>query len=69
MKEGYYWIVHNKIRQIAYYTDGKTEDMLSGKMVDGIWHLTRGMDLCNNEEVLILTGPLPPPQTSGLNII
>lgn len=61
MKEGYYWIDHNKLRQIAYYTDETTEDMLSGEQIYGVWHLTRGMDLCNNNEVVILSGPLPPP--------
>ena len=61
MKEGYYWINHNNLRQIAYYTDEKTEDMLSGELIYGVWHLTRGMDLCNNYEVEILSGPLLPP--------
>ncbi|MEB7502402.1 hypothetical protein NGC23_19720 [Leclercia pneumoniae] len=61
MKEGYYWIDHNKLRQVAYYTDENTEDMISGESIRGVWHLTRGMDLCNNYEVVILSGPIPPP--------
>jgi hypothetical protein len=61
MKEGFYWIVHNKIKQIAYFTNEKTEDMLSGEIIFGVWHLTRGMDLCNNNEVVVISGPLLPP--------
>lgn len=61
MKEGYYWIKHNECVQIAYYSHGQTEDMLSGKIISGVWHLTHGFDLCNNGEAIVLKGPLPPP--------
>jgi hypothetical protein len=61
MKEGYYWIRHNECVQIAYYSHGQTEDMLTGKIISGVWHFTQGFDLCHNGEAIVLKGPLPPP--------
>ncbi|MEG5381904.1 hypothetical protein UXP03_00475 [Enterobacter hormaechei] len=61
MKEGYYWIKHNDCVQIAYFSHGKTEDMVTGKIIRGVWHLTRGYDLCHNGEAVVLEGPISPP--------
>ncbi|HCR1047878.1 TPA: hypothetical protein OMU10_003911 [Enterobacter hormaechei] len=61
MKEGYYWIQHNGVVQVAYYTNGITEDLESGQKIIGVWHLTIGDDLCHNGEAEILEGPLSPP--------
>ncbi|MEM0706463.1 hypothetical protein AAGT82_18840 [Enterobacter quasihormaechei] len=61
MKEGYYWIRHNECVQIAYYSHGKTEDMLTGKIIHGVWHLFHGFDICDNGEAIVLTGPIAPP--------
>lgn len=62
MKEGFYWIQHNGRAQVAYYTDGETEDLQTGRIVKGIWHLTQGDDICDNGEAETLAGPLTPPQ-------
>lgn len=40
MKEGFYWIQHNGVVQVAYYTDGVTEDLETGQTINGVWHLT-----------------------------
>ncbi len=61
MKEGFYWIQHNGRVQVAYYTDGETEDLRTGRIVRGIWHLTQGYDICDDGEAEILAGPLMPP--------
>lgn len=61
MKEGFYWIRHNGRVQVAYYTDGETEDLQTGRIVRGIWHLTRGFDICDDGEAEVLQGPLMPP--------
>nr|WP_237658075.1 hypothetical protein [Enterobacter cancerogenus] len=61
MKEGYYWIRHNECVQIAYYSHGKIEDMLTGKIIHGVWHLFHGFDICDNGEAIVLTGPIAPP--------
>lgn len=61
MKEGYYWIQHNGVIQVAYYTEGVTEDLETGNTIHGIWHLTIGDDICNDVEAEILAGPLTPP--------
>lgn len=61
MKEGFYWIQHNGIVQVAYYTDGITEDLETGQTITGAWHLTRGDDICDNGEAEVLAGPLSPP--------
>ena len=37
MKEGYYWIRHNDCVQIAYFSHGKTEDMVTGKIIIDIY--------------------------------
>lgn len=61
MKEGYYWIQHNGVVQVAYYTNGITEDLESGQIIFGVWHLTIGDDLCHNGEAEVIEGPLNPP--------
>jgi len=47
--------------QVALYTDGETEDLRTGQIVRGTWHLTQGYDICNDGEAEVLQGPLPPP--------
>ncbi|EBP4000854.1 hypothetical protein HB034_001205 [Salmonella enterica subsp. diarizonae] len=68
MKEGYYWIQHNGVVQVAYYTNDTVDDLESGQLivgiwylVSGIWHLTRGDDICHNGEAEVLSGPLQSP--------
>lgn len=61
MREGFYWIRYTTVVQVAYLKNEQVEDMLSGKMVKGVWYLTRGCDICNNDEVEVLIGPLTPP--------
>ncbi|EMD5782402.1 hypothetical protein VRN11_000718 [Salmonella enterica] len=47
MKEGYYWIQHNGVAQVAYYTNDTVDDLESGQLIVGVWHLTRGDDICH----------------------
>lgn len=61
MKEGFYWIKHNGRVQVAYYTDGETEDLQTGWVIRGIWHMTQGYDICDNGEAEVIDGPLIPP--------
>ncbi|QLA66312.1 hypothetical protein HWQ17_01060 [Enterobacter pasteurii] len=61
MKEGFYWIQHNGIVQVAYYTDGVTEDLETGRTINGVWHLTCGDDICHNGEAEVIEGPLSVP--------
>ncbi|EAA5439183.1 hypothetical protein DQC73_11935 [Salmonella enterica subsp. diarizonae] len=75
MKEGYYWIQHNDVVQVAYYTNDTVDDLESGQLivgiwylvsgiwylVSGIWYLTRGDDICHNGEAEVLSGPLQSP--------
>ena len=61
MQEGFYWIRQNGRVQVAYYTDGETEDLQTGRIVRGIWYLTRGFDICDDGEAEVLQGPLSPP--------
>lgn len=61
MEEGFYWIQHNGRIQVAYFSNGVTEDLETGLTFNGIWHLTQGDDLCNNGEVEVLGGPLQAP--------
>lgn len=62
MKEGYYWIQHGGIVQVAYFTAEEFEDIETGKMVTGVWHLAMNDDICHNDETEVLEGPLVPPQ-------
>lgn len=62
VKEGYYWINHQGIVQVAYLTNDPVEDMETGKIVVGVWHLTQSKDICHNGEAEVLEGPLQPPQ-------
>lgn len=64
MIEGYYWIQHNGIVQVAYFTNDETEDLESGSTIKGVWHLTRGDALCHNGEAEVLAGPLVAPASS-----
>lgn len=61
MKEGFYWIQHNGRVQVAYFSNGVTEDLETGLNFNGIWHLTQGDDICDNGEAEVLAGPLSPP--------
>jgi hypothetical protein len=61
MEEGFYWVQHNGRIQVAYYTNGVTEDLETGQTITGVWHLTQGDDLCDNGEAEVLSGPLSPP--------
>ena len=61
MKEGYYWIQHNGRVQVVYYTNGETEELETGRIILGIWHLTQSDDICDNGEAEVLAGPLMPP--------
>ncbi|ELP5717387.1 hypothetical protein L6R44_11910 [Enterobacter cloacae complex sp. ECC445] len=61
MNEGFYWIQHNGVVQVAYYSHGMTDDLETGQTIHGVWHLTQGDDLCDNGEAEILAGPLSPP--------
>ncbi len=61
MKEGYYWIQHVGVVQMAYYTNDTVDDLESGQVIVGVWYLTRGDDICHNREAEVLSGPLQPP--------
>ena len=61
MQEGYYWIQHNGRIQVAYYSNGVTEDLETGLIFNGIWHLTQGDDICDNGEAEVIEGPHPLP--------
>ncbi|MBT9425866.1 hypothetical protein KI694_10020 [Enterobacter oligotrophicus] len=61
MTEGFYWIHHNGRVQVAYYSNGITEDLETGHTINGIWHLTEGDAICDNGEAEVLAGPLSPP--------
>lgn len=58
MEEGYYWIRHCGVSQIAYYSIEFVEDMRTGIVVKGVWYLIRGHAICNNNEVELLKGPI-----------
>lgn len=62
MEEGYYWIRHCGVVQVAYYTNDPVEDMLTGEAVIGVWHMTQSDDICHNGEAEVLEGPLQPPK-------
>lgn len=61
MKEGFCWIQHNGRVQVAYFSNGVTEDLETGLTFNGIWHLTQGDDICDNGEAEVLAGPFAPP--------
>ncbi|MBW4214373.1 hypothetical protein JW313_03610 [Enterobacter cloacae subsp. cloacae] len=61
MKEGFYWIQYNGRVQVAYFSNGVTEDLDSGQTIIGVWHLTIGDDICHNGDAEVLDGPLKPP--------
>lgn len=47
--------------KVLYYTNDTVDDLESGKTITGVWHLTRGDDICHNGEAEVLEGPLTPP--------
>lgn len=61
MEEGFYWLQHNGRIQVAYYTDGVTDDLETGQLITGVWHLTHRDDICHNGEAEVIEGLLPVP--------
>ncbi|MDX7138487.1 hypothetical protein SJ263_11210 [Enterobacter hormaechei] len=61
MEKGIYWLQHNGRIQVAYYTDGVTDDLETGQLITGVWHLTQGEDICHNGEAEVIEGLLPVP--------
>lgn len=49
MEEGFYWIQHNGRVQVAYISNGVTEDLETGLTCNGIWHLTQGATSATTE--------------------
>lgn len=62
MKEGFYWILHDGRVQVAYYTNDETEDLETGRIITGVWHLTQGDAICHNGEAELISGPLQQPE-------
>ena len=62
VKEGYYWIQHDGVVQVAYFTPEEFEDIETGKPITGVWHLVMNDDICHNGEAEVLEGPLQPPR-------
>ncbi|WP_395300121.1 hypothetical protein V1599_12300 [Enterobacter sp. ECC-175] len=61
MEECFYWLQHNGRIQVAYYTDGVTDDLETGQLITGVWHLTQRDDICHNGEAEVIEGLLPVP--------
>ncbi|MCR4246256.1 hypothetical protein BZY51_18680 [Enterobacter hormaechei] len=61
MEKGFYWLQHNGRIQVAYYTDGVTDDPETGQLITGVWHLTQREDICHNGEAEVIEGLLPVP--------
>lgn len=61
MEEGFYWLQHNGRIQVAYYTDGVTDDLETGQLITDVWHLTQREDICHNGEAEVIDGLLPVP--------
>lgn len=61
MEEGFYWLQHNGRIQVAYYTDGVTDDLETGQLITGVWHLTQRDDICHNGEAEVIEVLLPVP--------
>lgn len=36
MKEGYYWLQHNGVAQVAYYTSDTVDDLETGRFIVGV---------------------------------
>lgn len=62
MRDGYYWILHAGSVQVAYFTNEIFEDLSTGQMVPGVWHLTLGDAICHKGEAEVISGPLSPPE-------
>ena len=61
MEEGFYKLQHNGRIQVAYYTDGVTDDLETDQLITGVWHLTQREDICHNGEAEVIEGLLPEP--------
>lgn len=61
MEKGFYWLQHNGRIQVAYYTHGVTDDLETGQLITGVWHLTQREDICHNGEAEVIEGLLPVP--------
>ncbi|HFD6847614.1 TPA: hypothetical protein ACF3LB_001361 [Enterobacter hormaechei] len=61
MEKGFYWLQHNGRIQVAYYTDGVTDDLETGQLITGVWHLTQREDIFHNGEAEVIEGLLPEP--------
>lgn len=61
MEKGFYWLQHNGRIQVAHYTDGVTDDLETGQLITGVWHLTQREDICHNGEAEVIEGLLPVP--------
>lgn len=61
MEEGCYWLQHNGKIQVIYYTDGVTDDLETGQLITGVWHLTQREDICHNGEAEVIEVLLPVP--------
>jgi hypothetical protein len=55
-----------RCRSGCFLPEGVTEDLETGNVIHGIWHLTIGDDICNNGEAEILEGPLKSPVQNKL---
>lgn len=62
MKRGDYWIQHNGVVEVAYFTPEAFDDLETGKRVTGIWHLAMNDDICHSDDTEVLEGPLLPPK-------
>lgn len=62
MKAGYYWIQHDGKVEVAYFTPEEFEDVETGDLVTGVWHLAMNDDICHTSDTEVLDGPLQPPQ-------
>ena len=53
MEEGFYWLQHNGRIHVAL-----TDDLETGQLITGVWHLTQGGDICHNGEAEVIEGLL-----------
>ena len=54
MEEGFYWLQHNGRIQVAL-----TDDLETGQLITGVWHLTQREYICHNGEAEMIEGLLP----------
>lgn len=55
MKEDLYWVQHNGNILVAYYTNGETEYLETGRAIKGIWHPTRGDNMSTDTTIFKMT--------------